>query len=131
MSLIKINAPDISNYLSDIKLYLTSHVVNKYSPSNLEILKIIGADEFFGLGAMDAIQDILDRNSYNLQETMRELDQYKNERDHFIKIIKRLDDHLTELNIDEHYSEEIYEIGILMPRTGSGNKILKVTKEFN
>jgi len=115
-----------------IKSHFTESVVNKYSPSNLQIVESIGATEYFGLSALKKINTILTENSYNIQKTNSDLQEYLKARNDFLDLVKTTNDNLGKLNINPHYYiDDTFEVGILMPTNLTGNKITSVTKELN
>ncbi len=89
---------------------------NHYVPSDVEILNLIGGDKYFGISAYQAIQDILNLNTYNIQKTVTDLQDYIKKRVSFVSTLKSTRENLESLNFESYYPEnENYQIGLLLP----------------
>jgi len=123
---------EISDNLSKIKEHFNNSFVNNYSPSNTKVLEEIGALKFFGTSGFSQIEKILNESLYNVQKTVTELQLYLKKRNDFIALIKATNDNLEKLNIDSHFhSDDIFEVGLLMPKEFTQDKIVNITKELN
>ena len=78
---------NITTTEKELKELLENSEVNSYSPSNSDILKSIGALNYFGSGAWESIVTILSSGNYNIQKTIEELTKYNLDRDNLLKII--------------------------------------------
>jgi len=122
----------ISEANQKLRELLTESIVNKYSPSNLEIMEKIGGLEYYGKFALGRIDAILKENSFNIQKTATDLQKYVQTRTEFSEVVKNTKDNLNKLNIDPYYhNDDTFEIGLLMPKEMTDNKIVNVTKELN
>lgn len=107
-------------------------IVNNYSASNLKILTHIGGIDFYGNNVLHKIETILNIPYYNVNSLIAELNKFLAERNKFVSNISGASSNLYALNIDAHYfTENIYEVGILMPENVTHNKISYITKSLN
>lgn len=123
---------EISNNLQNLKKAFEHSISNEYSPSNLKIFQTIGAGDYFGLTGYKKLEELLNKNSYNVQKTVADLQKFIQKRADYMTLIKSVSDSLKKLNIYPHFhSDNIYEIGLLIPKELTNNKIINVTKELN
>lgn len=123
---------EISANEKKVKDFFEHSKVNHYVPSNVEILHFIGADKYFGNVAYQEISDILNRNTYNLQKTVKDLQDYIKKREAFIVALKSIRENLQFLNFESYYPEnDNYQVGLLLPDAYTKNKISNITKELN
>jgi hypothetical protein len=123
---------EILTTLKQINSHFTSSLVNNYTPSNLKILEEIGGLEFFGNQAYIELEKILNKNSYNVQKIISDLQLYLKRRNEFLELINETEDNLDKLNIENHYnSDATFEVGLLLPTEYTESKIIKITKELN
>lgn len=121
----------IKETLTKIHEGTSNSVTNTYSVSNLNILKALKGETYFGDIGYKTIDDILTKNSYNISQTTTELQTYINTRAEFIAIITTLKDSFKKLGFEPHYyNDETYEIGLLLPVAVTDNKVASVTKEL-
>jgi hypothetical protein len=121
----------ISESIAEIKQLFDDDIINDYVPSNIKILKKIDALKFFGNTGFNTIEAILNENLYNISLTVDGLNKYISERKEFLELIKLTSDSLKKLNVEAHYSNISFEVGILMPKEVTYNKITTITKELN
>lgn len=122
---------DIINSEKKIKNECEASKVNFYVPSNLEILILIGAGDFFGNQAYSQIKTILNQNAYNIPKTVKDLQDYIKRRENFVSVLKATRENLEFLNFESYFPEgDNYQVGILMPNQYTQNKISTVTKEL-
>lgn len=131
MSLSSNLSKNIAQNLSAIRKDYSESVVNTYTPSNLKIFEKIGAAKYFGNSGYNEIELILNKNLYDTQQTVENLNAFIEERRIFVEIINLTSENLKKLNVGVHYSTENFEVGILMPKEVTYNKIVNVTKELN
>jgi hypothetical protein len=106
-------------------------IVNKYVPSNIEILNTIGGANYFGNSAYQEIRAILNKNTYNIQQTYLDLTKYINQRSQFVGTIKALRANLISINIEAHFpTEDNYQVGLLLPDNYTKCKIVNITREL-
>lgn len=106
--------------------------INFYVPSKIEIVRFIGADKYFGIGGLSVIKEILNKNTYNVQKTYQDLQDYLKQRRKFVEIIQQTRVNLEALNLEAFFpAEDNYQIGLLMPNEYTKNKISSITKELN
>lgn len=125
------DSQSITTTLNDLRKGFDESVVNQYSFSNHEILENISGDDYFGKNAIKKIEAILSKNSFNIDKTSADLKKYIAEREIFLNTINSLYSLLSELGFYPHYSDKYYEVGLLLPKSVTGNKILTITKELN
>ncbi|MBN8683728.1 MAG: hypothetical protein J0L99_13880 [Chitinophagales bacterium] len=123
---------EISANLKQLHDLFSSSVSNKYNPSNLKIVEFIGGSSYFGLPGFQKLEDILNKNSYDIKKTVIDLQEFIQKRTEFINATTTTIDSLVKLNIRPHFhSDDIFEVGLLMPKELTNNKINKITKELN
>lgn len=123
---------EIVNIENKIRNSFEKSKVNHYVPSNLEIVYYIGAEEFFGNEAYDMVKSILNNNSYNIQKTAKDLQDYIKKREKFVTTLKEIRDNLQFLNFESYYPEgDNYQLGLLLPEEYTHSKISTITKELN
>lgn len=123
---------EIANNLKQIETIFLDSAVNEYNPSNLKIVETIGAIDFYGNKGFEKLSGILNTNSYNIQKTVTDLQAYIKSRNDFFTLMKTTSENLKKLNIQPHFhSDNIFEVGILMPTNVTDNKIINITKELN
>jgi hypothetical protein len=123
---------DINSSLQVLQNELHKDVLSTYSPSNLEIARSIGASEFFGHNASEFIKDIFDDNAYDVNKTFSELQAYVKRRKDYIDLLEKTRENLKALNISPYYpTDDIYEVGLLLPKEGNQNTIISITKDLN
>ena len=126
------NSVEITKNYEVIKEYFEYSISNEYNPSNLKITEIIGANDYFGIKALQKIDSILNMNQFNINKIVKDLNDYVTNRTKFTKLLQETNNNLEELNIESHYNYEyIYEIGLLFPTEYTKNKISIITKELN
>jgi len=124
-------AATIKETLDKIQEGTTTSATNTYSVSNLNILKELNGETYFGDQAFQAITDILTRNSFNISQTTTEIQAYSTSRTEFIATITSLKDAFKKLGFEPHYyDDETYEIGLLLPTSVTDNRVSTVTKEL-
>jgi hypothetical protein len=130
---ISANQPeDISINLSNLEEDFTYSITNEYNPSNLKIMQNIGASDYYGLTGFQKLEETLNKNAYNVQKTVADLQFFLQKRTEYINLIKTTSDSLKKLNIQPHFHDDnTFEVGLLMPKELTDNKIIKVTKELN
>jgi hypothetical protein len=130
---IKNGAPEqITASVKKIEDSLTTSRFNRYSYSNYKILQEIGGSKYFGKEALQHITLILSQSSFNIAKTVSELETYQLQRIEFINSVASLSEIFEKLNIGMHYYEDdIYEIGILFPKSEKENTVVNITKELN
>jgi hypothetical protein len=130
---ISANQPnEISTNLSKLKEDFADSISNEYNPSNLKIMQSIGASDYFGSTGFLKLEEILNKNAYNVQKTVADLQKFVQKRTEFVTLIKTTSDSLKKLNIQPHFhSDNTFEVGLLMPKELTDNKIINVTKELN
>jgi hypothetical protein len=130
---INSNQPnEISINLSKLKEYFDESISNEYNPSNLKIINSIGASDYFGSKGIQKLEEILNKNSYNVQKTVDDLQKYLQERTEFLTLIDTTSENLQKLKIQAHFhNDNTFEIGLLMPIELTENKISNLTKELN
>jgi hypothetical protein len=115
-----------------VREFFEESKVNSYVPSNMEIIHFIGADKYFGNSAYAVVKDILNKNTYNVQKTYQELQEYLKRRKKFVETVKETRNNLETLNFEAYYpTDDNYQIGLLMPDDYTKNKITSITKELN
>ena len=123
-------ATQIEKSVSDIELSLKESVFNTYSVSNFKVLEEIGGKDFFGDYALIGIKNILEENSYNTSKIVSELQAYVESRSEFLATIEQVKIGFERLDIPMHYTEEDYEIGLLLPSDTNYDSIKGLTKEL-
>jgi hypothetical protein len=87
---------------------------------------------YYGNYALAEINSILTSSNYDIQKTIKELESFKEERDKIVLIIENTRLNLDALKIDPHYHKNTtFEVGILIPKELTDNKIVLLTKELN
>lgn len=94
--------PDIDKYQEELYELLTLEIF-ELIPSDMEILEKIGGKEYFGISAQEEIQNILKKNSYNIQKIYEDLQLYKSEREVFLGKISEAIDTFEFFDIDMYY----------------------------
>ncbi|SFB82501.1 hypothetical protein SAMN05421780_101647 [Flexibacter flexilis DSM 6793] len=78
------------------------------------------------------LENILNKNSYDVQKTVADLQKFIQKRTEYISLIKTTSDSLKKLNIKPHFhSDNTFEVGLLMPNELTNSKITNITKELN
>lgn len=123
---------EISTNLSKLKEYFAESISNNYNPSNLKIIQYIGACDYFGMTGFLKLEELLNKNSFNVQKTVVDLQKFVLKRTEYVSLIKTTSDCLEKLNIQPHFhSDNTFEVGLLMPKELTSNKIINVTNELN
>ncbi len=82
----------IKGTLAKIQEGTSNSVTNTYSVSNLNILKALKGETYFGNLGYQTITEILTRNSFNISQTTTEIQAYITSRTEFIATITKLRD---------------------------------------
>jgi hypothetical protein len=123
---------EISTNLTKLKDTFLQNNSNEYNQSNSAIVESIGASSYFGISGFQKIDEILKKNSFNVQKTVADLQKYITERTAFVTLINATSENLKKLNVNPHFhNDNTFEVGILMPKDVTDNKIINVTKELN
>lgn len=123
---------EIAINLKKLKDQFSDAILNEYNPSNLKIVESIGASDYFGLTGFQKLENILNKNSYDIQKTVTDLQKFIQIRTEFVTLINSTCDNLKKLNVVPHFhSDDTFEVGLLMPKELTDNKIINVTKELN
>jgi hypothetical protein len=85
-------AATIKDTLAKIQEGTSNSVTNTYSISNLNIVKELKGETYFGNVGYQTINEILTRNSFNSSQTTTELQAYITGRTEFIATITKLKD---------------------------------------
>ncbi|MCE7996851.1 MAG: hypothetical protein HEP71_33125 [Roseivirga sp.] len=131
ISIEQAQSKKIETVVDSIIAELRNSVFNDMSISNHKILEEIGANDYFGLGALDSLEVILEDSSFNTAKTVSDLKNYVKKRNEFIRIIKNLKSGFDQLGFSHHISENDYEFGLLLPSGSNYDDIKIVTKELN
>lgn len=123
-------APQIEKSVSDIESSLKESVFNTYSVSNFKVLEEIGGKDFFGDNALVGVRNILEENSYNTAKIVSELQAYVKSRNEFLATIKQIKTGFEKLEIPLHFTDEDYELGLLLPSNTNYDSIKGLTKEL-
>lgn len=123
---------EIATKLKKLKAEFSDAIINEYNPSNIKIIESIGASDYFGLTGFQKLEEILGKNSYDVQKTVADLQKFIQKRTEFVTLIKTTSENLLKLNIEPHFHiDNTFEVGLLMPKELTNNKIINVTKELN
>ena len=123
--------PAIQETLSKIQEATSNSVVNSYGVSNLNIVKVLEGEKYFGNLGYQTINTMLTQNSFNITQTTTEIQAYIAKRTEFIATITSLKDIFKKLKFEPHfYDDETYEIGLLLPTKVTDNRVTSVTKEL-
>ncbi|NHM04311.1 hypothetical protein [Flavobacterium celericrescens] len=126
------NSDEITNTIQEIKNEIKLSTIEKYNKSDFEILEKIGGRNYYGKWGEYTLDDILTINSYNVNKTIEDLQEYADDRKDFTDRIERVLDDLNELGIKIHKpSGNNFEIGLLMPDSYTHKKIPFITKDLN
>jgi hypothetical protein len=123
-------APQIELTISEIKESLSFSIFNSYSVSNLKVLQEIRGVDFFGETAFHRIKTILELNSYNTAKIISELQEYVKSRNEFIATLTQIKVGFEKLEIPLHFTNEDYELGLLLPSKTEFNSIKGLNKEL-
>ena len=124
-------APQIESTIEDIKESLSFSVFNSYSVSNLKVLNEIKGEDFFGDNAFHKVKTILELNSYNTAKIVSELQDYVKSRNEFIATLTQIKSGFEKLEIPLHFTDEDYELGLLLPSKNEFNSIKGLSKELS
>lgn len=126
------SADNIESDIKDIESLFSESISNLYTPSNLKILEIIGGFNYVGNSGFAKFRSILESNQYNTPKLVENLKAFLSDRSVFLKLVEATDKNLKKLNIEAHYhNDDTFEVGILMPKEVTDNKINNVTRELN
>lgn len=123
---------EIESNLKILKEEFSEAILNEYNPSNFKIIESIGASDYFGLTGFQKLEDILNKNSFDIQKTVTDLQIFIQKRTEFVTLINATSENLKKLNIIPHFhNDNTFEVGLLMPKELTKNKIINLTKELN
>ena len=123
---------DVDSSLGNIKKFFTNSTFNEYSLSNYKILEYIKGDKYYGNSGWDNFNEILNKTPYDNNQTIANLQKYVKDRSEFIVIVTPIRDNFKKLKIDPHfYSDNIFEMGLLIPEKVSENKIKFLIKHLS
>lgn len=123
---------EISENMRNLKSYFSNSISNRYNVSNLKIVENIGAREYFGLSGFQNLEEILNKNSYDVQKTITDLQNFIHKRTEYVNLLKTTSDNLDKLGISPHYyNDDTFEVGLIMSEEFTNNKIVNITKELN
>ena len=123
---------DVDSSLGNIKEFFTNSTFNEYSLSNYKILEYIKGDKYYGNSGWDNFNEILNKTPYDNNQTIANLQKYVKDRNEFIVIVTPIRDNFEKLKIDPHfYSDNIFEMGLLIPEKVSENKIKFLIKHLS
>ncbi len=126
------NSAEIKNNSIKLEKIFVNSISNKYNPSNNKIMEKIKATDYFGENGYKKIEDLLNKDSYDIARTLLDLGTFIQKRTEFITLIQTTSDNLQKLNILPHSFEgDTFEVGLLMPKELTQNKIVNITKELN
>lgn len=126
------NGDEITSTIDELNNEISLKAIENYNKSDLEILEKIGGRGFYGKWGKYSIEDILTNNSYNVNKTIEDLQEYADERKDFTDRIDRLIDDFNELSIKAHKPiDHHFEVGLLMPDSYTHKKIPFITKDLN
>jgi hypothetical protein len=123
-------APQIELTIGEIMESLSISVFNSYSVSNFKVLQEIKGEDFFGDYAFQRVKAILELNSYNTAKIISELQDYVKSRNEFIATVTQVKAGFEKLEIPLHFSDEDYELGLLLPSKTEFNSIKGLNKEL-
>lgn len=116
----------------NVRDFFSESKVNSYVPSNIEIVRFIGADNYFGNTAFELITDILNKYPYDIKKTYQDLQEYLGLRKKYVDTVKQTRLNLEALNFEAYYpTDDNYQIGLLMSENYTKSKITNITKELN
>lgn len=116
--------------IREIKESLLFSFFNSYSVSNLKVLQEINGTDFIGENALRRIKTILELNSYNTSKIISELQEYVKSRSEFIETLTQIKVGFEKLEIPLHFTDEDYELGLLLPSNTEFNSIKGLNKEL-
>ncbi len=123
-------AQQIELTIREIKESLLFSFFNSYSVSNLKVLQEINGTDFIGENALRRIKTILELNSYNTSKIISELQEYVKSRSEFIETLTQIKVGFEKLEIPLHFTDEDYELGLLLPSNTEFNSIKGLNKEL-
>jgi hypothetical protein len=123
-------AQQIELTIREIKESLLFSFFNSYSVSNLKVLQEINGTDFIGENAFHRIKTILELNSYNTSKIISELQEYVKSRSEFIETLTQIKVGFEKLEIPLHFTDEDYELGLLLPSNTEFNSIKGLNKEL-
>lgn len=123
-------APQIEKTVSEIEESLSNSVFNSYSVSNYKVLQEIKGEDFFGESAFLKVKTILEENSYNTAKIVSELQAYVKLRNEFIATLTQIKTGFEKLDIPLHFTDEDYELGLLLPSNTEFESIKGLNKEL-
>lgn len=123
-------APQIEKTVSEIEESLSNSVFNSYSVSNYKVLQEIKGEDFFGESAFLKVKTMLEVNSYNTAKIVQELQAYVKSRNEFIATLTQIKTGFEKLDIPLHFTDEDYELGLLLPSNTEFESIKGLNKEL-
>lgn len=126
------DSENITSTIKELENEVDIKAIMKYNQSDIEIFEKIGGRYYFGSWGKYKLSNLLTDHSYDLTKTIEGLGEYAEERKEFSTRISQVYDDLVELNIKVHEpTDNIFEVGLLMPTKYTHQKISFITKELN
>ncbi|MCK6601769.1 MAG: hypothetical protein L6Q77_08085 [Bacteroidetes bacterium] len=125
-------AAQIEGHLNELNKAFDLSKTNFYSISSYTILKEISGEIYFGEGAKDAVEEILNSTPFNNALTVQKLQEFNKKRADFISKITQLNTIFESLDFSAHfYDDDIYEVGLIFPENVTENKIKNITTNLH
>ncbi len=123
---------EISDDILILEKNFKNSIINNYNKSNLKIMEKIGAIEYFGNLGFDNLSDILNKNAFNIELTINQLNEFSKNRNLFLELANSTAENLEKLKLLPHFhNDNIFEVGLLMSEKNTENKITNITKELS